>query len=106
MRSLHYIVKYAAIALAVLLVVGVLAGVIHLLSYLLPVLSPNVTGEFKTYEIRNEITALKIEVHLVDLEILTATDGSFRVESNCKDLTVSENENELFIKDKKVVGLK
>ena len=101
MRSLHYIVKYAAIALAVLLVVGVLAGVIHLLSYLLPVLSPNVTGEFKTYEIRNEITALKIEVHLVDLEILTATDGSFRVESNCKDLTVSENENELFIKDKK-----
>jgi hypothetical protein len=26
MRSLHYIVKYAAIALAVLLVVGVLAG--------------------------------------------------------------------------------
>ncbi|MBP6137202.1 MAG: DUF4097 family beta strand repeat protein [Clostridia bacterium] len=44
---------------------------------------------------------MKIEVHLVDLEILTATDGSFRVESNCKDLTVSENENELFIKDKK-----
>jgi len=78
MRSLHYIVKYAAIALAVLLVVGVLAGVIHLLSYLLPCCLQMSRVNSRTYEIRNEITALKIEVHLVDLEILTATDGSFR----------------------------
>jgi len=101
MKSWHYIIKYAAIALAVLLVVGVLAGFMRLLSYFLPVLSSNTTREFKTFEIRNEINILKIEVHQVDLEILTAPNAVFRVESNCKDLTVLENENELFVKDKK-----
>ncbi len=101
MRSWHNVIKYAAIVLAVLLVISVFAGFIRLVSYLVPGFSPGGTGELKTYEIENEISVLDVDIHQIDLEIMTATDSKFRVESNYKHLTVSEKDQKLLIKDER-----
>ncbi|HHX20060.1 MAG TPA: DUF4097 domain-containing protein [Clostridiaceae bacterium] len=101
MRAWHNVIKYSAIVLAVLLVVGVFAGIVRLLSFFLPGFNLGNTGEWKTYEIENEIGVLDVDIHQIDLEIMTSSDSKFKVESNYKHLTVSEQENKLLIKDER-----
>lgn len=101
MRSWHYIIKYAAIALAILLIIGVFSILMHVLSYFIPFFSSNTTGEMKTYEVGSDITVLDIDIHQVDLEVMTALDSNFKVESNYNYLSVLEKDNELHIQDKR-----
>ncbi len=102
MNTWHSTVKYAAIALAILLIIGVIGGIIHIISFLVPGFSSKAVGESKTYEIKNEISILDIDIRAINLEVRTSTDSSIRVESNYKYLTVTEKDNRLIIKDKKV----
>ena len=69
---------------------------------LVPGFSSKAVGESKTYEIKNEISILDIDIRAINLEVRTSTDSSIRVESNYKYLTVTEKDNRLIIKDKKV----
>ncbi len=101
MRTWHYIIKYAAIALAVLVVIAVFAGIVRLISYLIPGFSSNATGKWETYEIKNEISVLDVDIHQIDLELLTSSDSELRVESNYKYLAVTEEGDKLLVKDKR-----
>ncbi|NLL92117.1 MAG: DUF4097 domain-containing protein [Ruminococcaceae bacterium] len=87
--------------MAIILIIGILGGFMHILSFFTPILYSNVAGEYKIYEIENEIKFLDIEIHAVNFEIETSNDSNFRVESNYKYLEVREKENKLIIKDKK-----
>ncbi|NLZ66044.1 MAG: DUF4097 domain-containing protein [Clostridiaceae bacterium] len=101
MKTWHNIVKYAAIALAVLLIIGVISGIMHMVYRFVPGSASSVTDEYKTYVIKNEMGVLEIDIHAANLEVRTATDSNITVESNYKDLTVKENNSTLLIKDKK-----
>lgn len=100
MKSWHNTIKYAAIAFAVLIIIGMVSGLMGFFSLFTPFLSTNTTGEFVIYEIKNEISVLDIDIHSIELELLTSTDPNLRVESNYKHLSVVEDNNTLLIKDK------
>lgn len=105
MNTWHSIIKYAAIALAVLIIIGVISGIMFVLSHFVPGFANNAVGEDKTYEIKDEISVLDIDIHAINLEVRTTTDSTIRVESNYKYLTVTEKDNRLLIKDKKAFFL-
>lgn len=105
MNTWHSIIKYAAIALAILIIVGVISGIMFVLSHIVPGFVNNAVGEEKTYEIKGDISALDINIHAINLEVRTTTDSKIRVESNYKYLTVTEKDNRLLIKDKKAFFL-
>ncbi|HHT24701.1 MAG TPA: DUF4097 domain-containing protein [Clostridiaceae bacterium] len=105
MKSWHFTIKYAAIALAVILIISIASGIMHILSFFISTFTPNVTGEYKTYEIENDIDILDIDIHSIDIEVKTTTNSEFRVESNYNYLIVKEKENKLLIEDKKAFYL-
>jgi hypothetical protein len=100
MKSWHNTIKYAAIAFAVLIIIGTVSGLMGFFSLFTPFLSTNAVGEYTTYEIKNEISVLDIDIHSIELEIITSADPNLRVESNYKHLSVVEDNNTLLIKDK------
>ncbi len=99
MKSWHNTIKYTAIAFAVLIIIGMVSGLMGFFSLFTPFVSTNATGEYITYEIKNEINVLDIDIHSIELEIVSGIDSSFSVESNYKHLSVVEENNTLFIKD-------
>ncbi|NLJ70194.1 MAG: DUF4097 domain-containing protein [Clostridiaceae bacterium] len=101
MKSWHNVIKYSAIALAVVLIIGIISGIMYVISLLISTFTPDIVGEYKTYEIENDIDNVDIDLHGIDLEVVTATDSNIKVESNYKYLTVKEKGNILLIRDKK-----
>ncbi|MDI9470496.1 MAG: DUF4097 family beta strand repeat-containing protein [Bacillota bacterium] len=105
MKVWHNIVKYSAIALAIILIVGVTSGIMRVISFFVPVFASHTTAEYKVYEVQNSISVLEIEVLGVDLEVRTADDQEFRVESNYKHLSVTEEGDKLLIRDRNQLHL-
>lgn len=101
MRSWHNVIKYAALVFAVMLVVGILGGIIRILSFFTPAFASGISKEYKTYTVENDIHILDIDIHETNLELQATSDSDIRVESNYKHLTVTEKGNKLLIKDKK-----
>lgn len=101
MRSWHNIIKYAALALAVIVIIGIVSAVFHLLSFIMFAFDPDIAGEYTTYEFENDINALDIDIKSIDLEVKTTDNPHLLVESNYKDLTVQDKGNVLLIKDKR-----
>lgn len=101
MKSWHNIIKYAAIALAIILIIGIISGIMHLFSFLISTFTSNVTDDYELYEIKNEIYILDIDIHGIDFEVKKAPDSNFKIETNYRYLTINEKENKLLIKDKK-----
>ncbi len=101
MRSWHNIIKYLAIVFAIMLVIGILGGIIRILSFISPAFASGVSKDYKTYAIENDIHILDIDIQEANLELEATSDSKIRVESNYKHLTVTEKGDKLLIKDKK-----
>lgn len=105
MTTAQKTVKYLAIALALLLIVGIFSGIMTAAGAILGVFEEDgVSKDMTVYQVSGDVTALEIEVSAADLSIRLA-DG-YSVESNLKYLTVEEKDGTLVIKDQKKNGLR
>ncbi|MGB4610552.1 MAG: DUF4097 family beta strand repeat-containing protein [Saccharofermentanales bacterium] len=101
MKTWHNTIKYVAIALAIVIIIGIVGFIMNLFSFAFSYFTPDVTGDNKSYKIENEIRVLEIDLNSINLEVKTTTDSDFKVDSNYKYLTVTEKDDKLLIKDKK-----
>lgn len=101
MKSRHETVKFFALALAFLLILGMFNGVLSLLSLFTPFFSSNKLDYYKVYGIESEIHHLDIEIHSANFEIEASPEGQFWVESNYKHLKLREKGDKLIIEDQK-----
>lgn len=96
MTDKEKIIKYIAIALAVLLIVGIVGGIITALGVVLGV--RDAVGESKTYEAEGVVNSLKVEIGAADFRIVSGE--KFLVESNLKDLTFRQTGDRLILNEK------
>ena len=99
MTEFQRIVKYCAIALAVFLIVNIFSGIIGAITgvFLLFGSGSNV-GENTTYITGSSCQQLKVDIAAANLLITEGTEYS--VSGNIKDLTVTEENGTLVIKEK------
>lgn len=98
MTTIQKVIKYLAIALAVLLAVSIIGGIMGAFGIFGALFANDaVTDEIKTYEISDDIRELDIKVNAADLTIKTG--DAFSVESNLKYLKVSDEGGKLSVKD-------
>lgn len=105
MTDLQKIVKYIAIAFAALLAVGIIAGCIGLFGVLGAIVfgdksgSTVITGELDgVYTAMTDIKVLEIDIAAANLTIKQG--DSFSVESNLKNLKITEGNGKLALKEK------
>lgn len=101
MKSWHNTIKYAAIALAILLIIGIFSAIFHALSFIFFAFDPNITGEYTTHEFENDISVLDIDIKGINFEVEATDNPHIVVESNYESLTVQTKGDVLLIKDKK-----
>ena len=100
MTSAQRIIKICAIALAILLALGIIASLLSALFALAGWLdNDSITGEMKQYPLQETVTSLELELSAARLEILTGEE--LTVESNLLDLTVREKNGKLSVIEKK-----
>lgn len=94
-------VKYVAMALAILMTVGIISGIVGTVasvSFLLGVDAE--VGEMKTYEVKDDITSLDVELGGASLTIKLG--DSFSVESDINSISVRDAGKTLSVKQKGV----
>ncbi len=96
MTTAQKIIKYFAIALAMVLIVGIFSGIIGAFSFFGMIKKGSeitnesvVTSDLKTYSVSSDIKELKIDVDTASICIIEA--DAFSVSSNIKSLEVVEN---------------
>ncbi len=95
-KKFQKVVKYGAIALAVLLIISIFYGI---LTGILAVFGvSNAVGETKSFTVEGEIQSLDLEISAAELKITEGT--SFSVKSNLKKLDVDVQSGTLNIKNK------
>jgi hypothetical protein len=101
MTETQKIIKYCAIALAVVLIVAIIGGILQAVGLLRLIFSrgEDSVGEMKAYEVTGDVRNLKISVSAAVLEIRTG--DAFAVESNYKKLSVECDGGDLTIKTAK-----
>lgn len=100
MTKVQMVIKYLAIAFAVVLCVSIIGGIVTAIASVTSLLGiKGAVGDTQTYGISGEISELRIDIGAAELVI--ATDDDFRVESNLKHLTVKQNDGVLKIENKK-----
>lgn len=103
MTTAQKVIKYLAMAFAVLLIVTIIGGIVSAVGLLGGFLTGDaVMDEVKTYAVSSCITSLDIEIGAADFIIKEA--DSFSVESNLKNLTVREKNGTLTIAEKSHFG--
>lgn len=104
MTNLHKGIRYAAIAFAILLAVGIVGSIVTSLGMVLGFITGDgVTGETATYPAEGEVTSLELELGGADLEIKAGE--TLRVESNLKNLKVETKKGCLTIIDETDFGI-
>lgn len=97
MTQAQKIIKYAAIGLAVLLIVSMIAGIVTIASYLLS--GGGISETVETVEIEGEIRSLEIDLEATNL---TVKDGeAFKVETNNSYLVFENDEGTLSVEEKR-----
>lgn len=100
MTASQSVIKYCAIALAMLLSVAIIGSLIMSAAGAFALLGgKRGVGEMKTYEISGNIKTLEIEIGAAELNIRTG--DRFSVESNLDKLKVTEKDGVLKISEKK-----
>ena len=93
-------IKYFAIAFAMLLIVSIIGGIVGTFSSLSFVFGDkDVVGELETYSINSDIKELDIDISAADFVVKTGDE--FCVKSNYKYITVEEKSDRLVISEKK-----
>lgn len=96
MTTWQKVIKYAAIALAIFLIVSIIGGILGGIGMAI-FGGNNVLDEIKSYEISDPVTELDLEVKAAELSIVTGRE--LKVESNLKNLTVAVKNGKLVIED-------
>lgn len=106
MTSWQKAIQYLSIAFAILLIVGIFSGILAAVSAfggIDPVVSSEkgdaVLAQAETYTVSQDITQIDIQIRAAALSITEA--DAFRVESNLKNLTVSDKDGVLRITEGK-----
>lgn len=102
MNSVQKVIKYLALAFAILLTVNIIGGIITGLtgiSYVLSGKNNNTVGEMQIYPIEGEISSLSVTLSGAEFKINTA--DKFSVESNHKYISVKDNNGKLCISETK-----
>jgi len=98
MKSWQKTIKYAAIALAVFLIISIISGIVGTAGVVSHIFDKDpVLGDVKTYDVSQEITGLKVEINAADFTI--EIGESFCVESNLEKLNVTVNDGTLVVKE-------
>lgn len=108
MTDVQRLIKYLAIAFAVVLTVAIIGGILSAVGVLGGIFlgggeETDATGDMKTYAVGSRISELKIHINAADLSIKEGT--AFSVESNLKHLTVEEKNGCLILKDLTTIKL-
>lgn len=94
-------VKYAAMALAILMTVSIISGIVGTVASVTFMLGiDDGVGEMKTYEVRDSVTSLDVELGGASLTLKHG--DSFSVESDIKNISVSGAGKTLSVKQKGV----
>lgn len=105
MTEFQKIIKYLAMAFAILLSVSIIGGILSAVGLFGGFFDNDaVMKESKTYTVSSSINALEIKINAADFTIKQA-DG-FSVESNLKYLTVLEKDGTLILEETKKFGNK
>ena len=103
MTMLQKGIKYLAIVFASFLAVSIIGGALSAIGLLGGFfMDEDLTGEMKTYSVTSDVNSLNIQVNAADLYIKAG--DAFSVESNLKNLDVSERNGCLLVKDLKKVA--
>lgn len=99
MTELQKGIKYAAMAFAVLLVVGIVGGIITTAVSLLSFFDgEGVADEITSYSVSTAVDSIEIDIRAAELTILEGE--TFLVESNLKHLKVEEKDGCLYVTEK------
>ena len=99
MTEFQKVIKYLAIAIAVLLAVSIVFGIIGAIGMIFGLnREDNILEESVDISISQSITALKIDIEAAEVSIVEG--DSFSLSSNIKDLRVEEKNGELSITEK------
>lgn len=100
MTTFQKTVKYAAMALAIFLSISIVSGIVDVLAIFTRVYeSDAVTDETTKYSVSSEITDIKVNIKAADFSIKRG--DTFTIESNLKNLKISEKNGTLELKEKK-----
>lgn len=105
MTTMQKVIKYAALAFALVLALSIIGGIVSGVALLGGFIDGNATtDDLKTYEIdpSANIVSLDIEIGAADFAIKEA--DAFLVESNLKNLTIEQKNGTLTIKEKTKFG--
>lgn len=93
-------IKYAALALAILLIVSVVSGILQALSFLpgLRGSGDDAVGEMRDHALEGDISSLKMDLTAAELTIQTG--DRFTVSSNLSGLSVKNRDGRLIIEEK------
>ncbi len=99
MTDVQKLIKYGAIALAAVLIVSILGGIISAAAGLTWIFGgdSDLIGEEKTYTVSQNIRSLDMQIQAAAVRIELGTE--FRVESNLKHLKVSEKNGKLILEE-------
>lgn len=99
MTETQKVIKYIAIAFAILLIVGIVGGILQAVGALVSIFggSEDLVGEMVTYEITGEVKELEIELGAARLEIRAGTE--FSLSSDHKYINVSQTGDSLSIRE-------
>ncbi len=103
MKPWQTLVKYGAIAFAVILIVNIAVWSLTAIGFIFGLSSSGTTDEPKVTEIAESVDKLDIELSAASLTISTAYVDHITVTTNLKDLTVKENNGKLTVKEKQKI---
>lgn len=99
MTSAQKVIKYAAMAFAIFLIVTIVGGILGAFGIITNFRgNDNVLKETKIYEIMDTVTDLELDVKAAELSVVTGE--KLKVESNLKNLRVDVKNGKLVVEDK------
>lgn len=103
MTTFQKVIKYLAMAFAIFLAISIIGGILGTAGLFSGLFDESgVLENAKTYTVSGNITRLEVEISAADFTIKEA--DAFSVESNLKNLTVTEKDGVLMIKEKQRFG--
>ena len=98
MTSIQKIIKYAAIAFALFIIISIVVGIVESIGWLMPA-DDDITYGTSSFEPKGEPRDLEIDIYAADLTIKTGE--TFWVETNNDYINCKQNGDTLVIKEKK-----
>ncbi len=96
MTKTQLIIKYCAIALALMIIVGIFSSIMSIAVFLDLIDKEDTIGDMESRDIEGVFTALDIEIDGASLQIVKG--DSFKVESNYERLKIYEGDTRLSLK--------